>query len=292
MGEIVGAGIVSHVPTIMLPEEVRLELNDGKEISLVPGLRRLRSEVLDRLRPDTIVVMDTHWEVTFEHIVTAHERRSGIFTSGELPRGMRQIRYDMPGDPELARGLEKLAAGRDDTWVLASDDPYLPIFYGTVNIWTYLNGGERWVSLGINQCGQTEDFLLLGELLGRAVAELDRRVVLLASGGLTHRFLPFRELRSRESSSLDNIITPEARAADERVLSMLEAGDHAGVLDWMPEYKRFGPEGKFGHYLIMVGALGGAACTAPGRRFSDYEASVGTGQAHMWFDRPESGWAA
>jgi hypothetical protein len=104
--------------------------------------------------------------------------------------------------------------------------------------------------------------------------------------------LPFRELRSRESSSLENIITPEARAADERVLSMLEAGDHAGVLEWMPEYKRFGPEGKFGHYLIMVGALGGAACTAPGRRFSDYEASVGTGQAHMWFDRPESGWAA
>ena len=38
MGEIVGAGIVAHVPTIMLPEEVRLEINDGKEITLVPGL--------------------------------------------------------------------------------------------------------------------------------------------------------------------------------------------------------------------------------------------------------------
>src|SRR5919206_1024039 len=240
MGEIVGAGIVSHVPTIMLPEDVRLELNDGKEISLVPGLRRLRSEVLERLRPDTIVVMDTHWEVTFEHIVTAHERRSGTFTSHELPRGMRQIPYDMPGDPELARGLEKQAAGRDDTWVLASDDPFLPIFYGTVNIWTYLNAGERWVSAGINQCGQTEDFLLLGELLGRAIAGLDRRVVLLASGGLSHRFLPFRELRSRESSSLDNIITPEARQADEHVLSMLEAGEHAGGVEGMAEDKRVG----------------------------------------------------
>ena len=51
MGEIVGFGLVSHVPTIMLPEEVRLEINDGKEISLVPGLRRLRSDVLDRLHP-------------------------------------------------------------------------------------------------------------------------------------------------------------------------------------------------------------------------------------------------
>jgi 3,4-dihydroxyphenylacetate 2,3-dioxygenase len=292
MGEIVGAGIVSHVPTIMLPEETRLEINGGKEITLVPGLRRLRSEVLGRLRPDTVVVMDTHWEVTFEHIITAHEQRSGKFTSHELPRGMNQIPYDFPGDRELAVAVAKEAENRDDTWVLASDDPYLPIFYGTVNIWTYLNGGERWVSVGINQTGQTEDFLLLGELIAGAVASLDRRVVLLASGGLTHRFFPFKELRRRESSSLDNIYSPEARAADEHVLGLLRDGDHRAVIDWMPEYKSHGPEGKFGHYLIMVGALGGAACTARGEQFSDYEASVGTGQVHVWFEQPEGGWTA
>jgi 3,4-dihydroxyphenylacetate 2,3-dioxygenase len=290
MGEVVGAGLVSHVPTIMLPEQTRLEINDGEEISLVPGLRRLRTEVLDRLEPDTIVVMDTHWEVTFEHIITSHERRQGTFTSHELPRGMKQIPFDMPGDPELAEAVAAEAAPRDDTWVLACDDPYLPIFYGTVNIWSYLHGDERWVSVGINQCATTEDFLLLGELLGRAIERLDRRVVLLASGGLSHRFLTFRELRGRESAGLDNIKTPEARAADEHVLNMLELGDHAGVIDWLPEYKKHGPEGKFGHYLIMVGALGGSRCQAPGERFSKYEASVGTGQVHEWFERPADGW--
>jgi 3,4-dihydroxyphenylacetate 2,3-dioxygenase len=291
MGEIVGAGLVSHVPTIMLPKEVRYELNEGKEISLVPGLRRLRSEVLDRLKPDTIVVMDTHWEVTFEHIVTSHEKREGVFTSHELPRGMRQIPYEMPGDPELAVGVAKESESRDDTWVLACDDPYLPIFYGTVNIWTYLRGKERWISVGINQCGQTDDFLLLGELIGKAVAQLDRRVVLLASGGLSHRFVSFRELRTRESSSLDNIISAKAREADQHVLSLFEQGDHKGVLEFMPEYKKVGPEGKFGHYLIMLGALGGASVTAKGTRFSEYEASVGTGQVHVWFERPDEGWA-
>ena len=290
MGEIVGAGLVAHVPTIMLPEETRLEINDGKEISLVPGLRRLRTEVLDRLRPDTIVVMDTHWEVTFEHIITSHERRQGTFTSHELPRGMKQIPYDMPGDPELAEAVGAEAAGRDDTWVLPCDDPYLPIFYGTVNIWSYLHGDERWVSVGINQCATTEDFLLLGQLIGRAVEKTDRRVVLLASGGLSHRFLTFRELRTRESSSLDNIKTPEARAADEHVISLMEKGDHAGLIDWIPEYKQYGPEGKFGHYLITVGAIGGVRCQAPGERFSEYEASVGTGQVHVWFERPADGW--
>lgn len=292
MGEIVGAGLVSHVPTIMLPEATRREINNGRESSLVEGLRRLKAEVLERLAPDTVVVMDTHWEVTFEHIVTAHRRRHGLFTSHELPRGMRQVPYDMPGDPELAQAVAAQAEGRDDTWVLACDDPYLPIFYGTVNVWSYLHHAERWVSVGINQTATTEDFLLLGELIARAVERTDRRVVLLASGGMSHRFLPFRELRGRESADLSNIATPEAANADRRVLSMLAAGDHRGVIDWLPEYRRFGPEGHFGHYLIMAGALGGAACRARGVQFSDYEASVGTGQVHVWFERPEGGWAA
>ena len=43
MGEVVGAGLLAHVPTIMLPRAERLELNEGKEISLVPGLEGLRS---------------------------------------------------------------------------------------------------------------------------------------------------------------------------------------------------------------------------------------------------------
>jgi 3,4-dihydroxyphenylacetate 2,3-dioxygenase len=292
MGEIVGAGLVSHVPTIMLPEEVRLEINEGREITLVEGLRRLKAEVFSRLKPDTVVVCDTHWESTFEHIVTAHDRRQGRFTSHELPRGMAGIPFDMPGDPELAKALAAQAEGRDDTWILACEDPYLPIFYGTVNVWSYLNGGERWVSIAINQTGQTEDFLLLGELLGRAVQQVDRRVVVLASGGLSHRFFPFRQLRGRESSDPSNVITPEARAADLHVLDLMERGDHGGVIGFLPEYRKHAPEGKFGHYLIMAGALGAAACSAPGERFSDYEASVGTGQAHVWFERPRAGWTA
>ena len=42
----------------------------------------------------------------------------------------------------------------------------------------------------------------------------------------------------------------------------------------------------------MVGALGGTDCIARGEQYSDYEASVGTGQVHVWFDRPEGGWTA
>lgn len=294
MGEVVGAGLVAHVPTIMLPEEVRLEINEGREITLVPGLRRIRSECLDRLRPDTVIVFDTHWESTFEHIVTAHERRTGRFTSHELPRGMRQIPYDIPGDPELARLIAEQAEGRDDCWILACDDPYLPIFYGTVNIWTFLGDPETaWISVAVNQTCDTDDFLLFGDLIGRAIEQSDRRVVLLASGGMTHRFFNFKELRRRESQRApDNIYDLAYYEADMRVLEKLERGDHAGVIDGMPEYRKAHPEGRFGHYLMMVAAIGGRACVAPGERFSEYEASVGTGQVHVWFERPSAGWTA
>jgi 3,4-dihydroxyphenylacetate 2,3-dioxygenase len=292
MGEIVGAGLVAHVPTIMLPEEVRLEINEGKEITLVPGLRRLKSEVLDRLKPDAVIVFDTHWESTFEHIVTSHDRRQGKFTSHELPRGMKQIPYDMPGDPELAKLIAAQADGRDDIWILANDDPYLPIFYGTVNIWTFLGDpNTAWLSVALNQCCDTDDFLRFGQLIGDAIRESDRRVVLLASGGMTHRFFNFKDLRQRESQKApDNIYDPKYYEADMKVLDMMEKGDHAGVIDNMPEYRKAYPEGHFGHYLMMASAIGGRSCTASGERFSEYEASVGTGQVHVWFERPLAGW--
>lgn len=294
MGEVVGAALVAHVPTIMLPEETRLEINEGKEITLVPGLRRLKSECLDRLNPDTVIVFDTHWESTFEHIVTAHDRRSGKFTSHELPRGMRQIPYDMPGDPELAKLIAAQADGRDDCWILASDDPYLPIFYGTVNIWTFLGDANTgWLSVALNQTCTTDDFLLFGKLIGDAIAQSDRRVVLLASGGMTHRFFSFQELRQRESQRApDNIYDRKYYDADMEVLAKMERGDHAGVIDGMPDYRRAYPEGHFGHYLMMAAAIGGRDCTAPGERYSEYEASVGTGQVHVWFEQPGGGWTA
>ena len=77
MGEIVGVGLISHAPTIMFDEATRRELNEGKEISLVPGLVRLRTEVFDRLDADTVVMIDSHWENTVEHVLSAHARRSG-----------------------------------------------------------------------------------------------------------------------------------------------------------------------------------------------------------------------
>jgi 3,4-dihydroxyphenylacetate 2,3-dioxygenase len=67
-------------------------------------------------------------------------------------------------------------------------------------------------------------------------------------------------------------------------------GDHAQVVIEMDQFMAVRPEARFGHYQMMVHALGGAVCRAPGRMYSDYENSIGTGQVHVWFDQPAAGW--
>ena len=290
MGEVVGAALLAHVPTIVLPEKERRELNHGADSTLVAGLQELRRDVFEVLDYDTVVVLDSHWATTVEFVVTAHERRAGLFTSEELPRGMVRRPYDFRGDPELARAV---AANADvhGTWITAIDDPYLPIFYATTNLWEYLGQGldKRWVSIGVCQTADTEDNLRLGRALGQAVAEVDRKVVLIASGALSHTFWPLRELRKHEAAGIEHIFTPEAAAADFERLEWFRNGDHARVLETMPEFYRFKPEARFGHYLMMIGALGEGDCTARSRQYGEYENSVGTAQVHLWFERPAGG---
>jgi 3,4-dihydroxyphenylacetate 2,3-dioxygenase len=292
MGEVAGAGLLAHVPTIMLPYAERLELNEGKEISLVPGLERLRAEVFEALDYDTVVVLDSHWHTTVEFVVSAQGRRAGLFTSDELPRGMCRIPYDWPGDPEFACAIAA-QAGAHGTWITAIDDPCLPTHYATVNLWHYLGRGlgKRWISVSTAQTGDTEDFLRAGRALRAAIAASDRSVLLVASGAMSHTFWSLRELRAHEASDTAHIRSAEARAADTERIEWLEAGDHAHVIATMPQFLKYHPEARFAHYLMMVGALGEGRVTAPARAYSEYENSVGTGQIHLWFDRPAAGWS-
>jgi 3,4-dihydroxyphenylacetate 2,3-dioxygenase len=206
---------------------------------------------------------------------------------------MCRIPYDWQGDPELARATAELG-DKHGSWITAIDDPFLPVFYATINLWKYLGEGldKRWISVSVAQTGETEDFLRVGRALGDAIAQTDRKVLLVASGALSHTFWKLRDLRDHEASDPIHIRTPEARAADLERIEWFKAGDHARVLDTMPEFLRVRPEAMFAHYLMMAAAMGERSLTAPARPYSEYENSIGTGQVHLWFDRPAAGWTA
>jgi 3,4-dihydroxyphenylacetate 2,3-dioxygenase len=258
----------------------------------VAGLHRLKNEVLSKLDYDVVVVLDSHWFTTVEFVITSHDRRTGKYTSDELPRGMSQVPYDLPGDRAFAE-LVAGKAGRHGTWITANADPYLPIQYATVNVAHYLQKGpEAWISVSCAQTGETEDFLRVGRALREAIAESDKRVLLLASGAMSHKFWPLQKLRAHEAAGVEHIFSPAHAAADLERIEWFKAGDHARVLQTMPEFLKFKPEANFGHYLMMAAALGEEALAAPGKLYSEYENSIGTGQVHIWFDRPHGGWTS
>ena len=294
MGEVVGVGLIAHVPTIMLPEAERRELNEGRDLTLVAGLQKLRREVFESDDYDTVIVLDSHWATTVEFVVTSQARRSGKFTSEELPRGMHGVPYDYAGDPQLAELIADQAE-KNGTWITPIDDPDLPVMYATINLWKYLGEGlpdKKWLSVSLCQTATDEDFLRAGRAIGEAIAKSDRRVILLASGALSHTFYKLRDLRKHEMSDPSHIFSEAARAADYERLDWFSTGDHARVLETMPAFHKVRPEGMFGHWLMTIGAIGEEACTAPGVMYSEYENSIGTGQVHVWFPRPEGGFPA
>ena len=136
------------------------------------------------------------------------------------------------------------------------------------------------------QTADTEDNLRLGRALGDAIAASDRKVIVIASGALSYTFWPLWQLRDHEAADPKDIFTPEAYQADLQRHDCFYNGDHARVLETMPQFYKYKPEARFGHYLMMMGALGERNCTATGVRYGEYENSIGTGQVHVWFELP------
>jgi aromatic ring-opening dioxygenase catalytic subunit (LigB family) len=111
MGEIVAATFLSHQPSIMAPEPLRKAIGAGHDTTLVPGFARIR-EALDRVRPDTFVIFDTHWFTTVEHVVAGADHFKGVYTSEELPTLIANYEFDYAGAPELATAIAQVGAGK------------------------------------------------------------------------------------------------------------------------------------------------------------------------------------
>ena len=103
MGEIVGAAIVGHQPTIMVPEPLRRMMGHGRDTTLVePGIPKLR-EALDACGANTFVIFDTHWFTTIEHIAAGAASFRGTYTSEELPTLIATTGTTIPAHPSLPR---------------------------------------------------------------------------------------------------------------------------------------------------------------------------------------------
>src|SRR5260370_10178444 len=143
------------------------------------------------------------------------------------------------------------------------------------------------LAIGVCQTASVQNDLNFGAAAGDAIRAGNRRVVLVASGGLSHKFWGYDHARERAAASPEGISSPAHRAYDERVMEWFRAGRHDEVIAHAAEFRaQCSPEGRFSHYLMMAGAMGGARWNGRGEQFGRYEAALGTGQAIFYFARP------
>lgn len=287
MGQIVGAAIVSHSPSLMLPERERIALGDGRDSDLIAGFDRLRRK-LDAVRPDTLVIFDTHWITTNKHIVAGAPHFRGTYTSDEMPHILCGIPYDYPGAPELAARIAEIA-GRRGVAALNVTDPHMANHYATLNVVAKLRRGEMVLSVSSCQNATADHHLAMGEVIGEAIARSNARAALLASGALSHVMTVYdAPQKNPRVFHPDNVSDPRHVTLDREVIALFAEGRHDTVVERYPELRAAGYEGRAAHYLQMVGALGGQRCRARGTPMSDYENARGTGNIHVWFEVPSA----
>ncbi len=284
MGKIVGAALVSHHPGLFQSDEFRVRMGDGADSSLVPGFARLREKIA-AVKATTVIIFDTHWFTTGFHLIDGGEGYAGEYISDEMPWYLYGKHYNYRGNPALARTIEAVAKSKN----VASQAvfaPNLPRHYATINVVNTLVADERVVSVSTCQNCQPKHYLESGAVIGEAIAASEHeRVVLLASGALSHKFNEIDWVQKHPRIyHHTNVARAENIASDQNAIALLSQGKHADILEnWDAHYRKLPWEGFGAHYLQMIAALGGAACIAKGEALSDYENARGTGNIHMWF---------
>lgn len=281
MGKIVQAAKITHVPTMLLSERPgRLE---GTRQQAIDGQR----EIARRAREagaDTAVVLDTHWQVNAGYHINSNARFNGVYTSHEFPHFIQDLEYDYAGNPALGDLIAGKATDRG-VFTLSHHVETLDLEYGTLVPMRYMNpeGDLKVVSVAAwCTVHSIESSRKLGEAIREAVEASDSKVLLLASGSLSHKIWD-NDLYEANNGTF-TISSEFNRQVDLRVLELWQKGEIATFLKMLPDYARYcSGEGNMHDTAMLFGALGWDSYTGRGELIGEYFPSSGTGQANVVF---------
>jgi 3,4-dihydroxyphenylacetate 2,3-dioxygenase len=280
MGKLVLAAKVSHVPSLMLSEAADSPLKQARA-DAVAALRELGRRARAR-DVTTFVVFDTHWLSNFGYHINANVRHRGSFTSHEAPHMIQDLRYDLPGDAALAQAIAG-EAHKDGLKVLAHQVPTLGLEYGTIVPMHYLNpdGWAKVVSIASPLFTSVEESRALGEATQRAIDASGERVAVLASGSLSHRLWPNKDLGPEAWTSIASEFN---RQVDLRVLQLWQERRYREFIAMLPDYAvKCNGEGGMGDTVMLFAALGWDGYDGEAEQLCDYFPSSGSGQINVEF---------
>ncbi len=281
MGEIVLAAKCTHVPTMLMSEQPgRLE---GARQPAIDGHRELARRA-KALGADTVVICDTHWVINAGYHINANHRFKGLFTSNEFPQFIQNLPYEYEGNAALGDAIAEKASDMG-VYTLSHQLDSLELEYGTLVPMRFMSreGDFKVVSVAAwCTVHDHDESRIVGEAIREAVEASDNKVLLIASGSLSHKIWANKDYAANNGTF--TISSEFNRQVDLHVLDMWQQGDHATFLKMLGEYAEFCcGEGSMHDTAMLYGALGWDSYTAPCEVVTEYFPSSGTGQTNVIF---------
>ncbi|MGI3185435.1 3,4-dihydroxyphenylacetate 2,3-dioxygenase [Nioella aestuarii] len=284
MGEIVLAAKMTHVPTMLMSEQEGPV--KGKRQAAIDGHREIARRA-KALGADTVVICDTHWVINAGFHINANSRFEGLFTSNEFPQFIQNLPYGYDGNPALGDAIAAEASARG-AHTLSHHLDSLELEYGTLVPMRFMSREHEMKVVSVAAWCTVHDHQesrVVGEAIRAAVDASDSKVLLVASGSLSHKIWANKDYAANNGTF--TISSEFNRQMDLHVLDMWQRGDHATFLKMLPEYAQFCcGEGSMHDTAMLYGALGWDSYDKPCEVLTEYFPSSGTGQTNVIFPVP------
>ncbi len=239
MGEILAAYAVPHPPMIIpdIGHEGRAQIE-----KTVKAYEEVAMKVA-ALKPDTIIITSPHATMYSDYFhISPGTGAVGDMSSFRAP----QVEFDEEYDAGLRDLICDMAKERDfPAGTLGEREPELD--HGTmVPLWFIRNvyKGGKIIRIGLSGLPLTDHYRL-GMMIAEAVGKLDRRVVFIASGDLSHKLKDYGPYG----------FAPEGPEYDAKIMDVFKRAAFGEMLEFSEEFLNKAAECGHRSFAIMAGTF-------------------------------------
>ncbi len=259
------AGFLLPHPPVIVPE-----VGKGQEAAATQTISALKTvaQKIDNLRPDTVVLLSPHAPMFSDFIFMYNSP----VLEGDLKRFGSNCNVSFPQDTALLAEIEqlmkaaRLPGGRLDSDTMRQNGLENTLDHGTVVPLYYLSSVYKdfpLVAMAPSAL-DLQHLYQLGQVIKQAAINLGKRIVIVASGDLSHRV--------NEESPYG--ACPEGAAFDELIVEKLRQGNIPALFSIDHNVRKKAAECGYRSLIVLLGAMDGQS---PQPQVLSYEAPFGIG---------------
>lgn len=257
---LVGAFIVPH-PPLIIPDIGKGQEN---EISKTIDSYHEVARNIAALKPDTIILTTPHSIMYSDYFhISPGKKAKGDFSRFNA----KNVSFSVEYDEDFTEALENSAERNGiEAGTLGEKDPTLD--HGTMVPLYFINQylkDYKLVRIGLSGLSMMDHYGL-GRCITSTADKLNRRIVIVASGDLSHKL--------KEDGPYG--FSKEGVDFDKEVTEAMSEGDFLRFMEFTPDFCEAAAECGLKSFVIMAGALSGKSVEA---KLLSYEGSFGVGYA-------------